>query len=174
MAGGEFRLGTDSISMTQDGHIGRLSTSLKFKKADPKIRAGGALAELDVLMRRSGRGSGHLGAEQDLVAEVIQTTDEALGGAVLVEAIEVVGSEIGEGSTALQHVEDGDQDLVADGHGRLLRSRTCPEPVKLVAQIAACFSGPAHRGGDQRRRMVRVESLHSAAPTPSAIRHWVH
>lgn len=65
-----------------------------------------------------------LGAQHDRVAQRIEAADQALGGAMLVDAVEVVGTEIGEG--ALQHVEDGDQDLVRDRDGRLLCAHARP------------------------------------------------
>src|SRR5215207_9286830 len=48
----------------------------------------------DVAWRGSGCG---LGLEHDVVAERVETADEALGGAVLVDAVEVIGTEVGEG-----------------------------------------------------------------------------
>jgi hypothetical protein len=66
------------------------------------------------------RGSScRFGPEHDIVTERIETADKAPGSAVLVDAIEVIGTEVSEGSGALQHVEGRDQDLVGDGHGRL-------------------------------------------------------
>src|SRR5918993_3955501 len=85
-----------------------------------------------------GRGSGcGLGPEHDVVAEGVEAADQALGGAVLVDAVEVVGAEVGEGDGAPQHVEGGDQDLVRDGDGRLLGPHARPQSVELVAQVAA-------------------------------------
>ncbi len=60
--------------------------------------------------RRSAR---RLGSEHDVVAERVEAADEALGRAVLVQAVEVIGPELGEGRGPLQHVEYRDQDLVA-------------------------------------------------------------
>ena len=59
-------------------------------------------------------------AGHDLVAELDEAADPALGGTVLVEAVEVVGPEVGEGDGPPQHVEHRDQDPVSDRHGRLL------------------------------------------------------
>ncbi len=56
-----------------------------------------------------------LGAEHDDVAERVEAADQPLGGAVLVDTVEVIGTEVSEGDGALQHVEGGDQDLVRDG-----------------------------------------------------------
>ena len=42
-----------------------------------------------------------------------------------------------DGGAALKHVEGGDQDLVRDCHGGLLRSYAHLESVELVAQVAA-------------------------------------
>ncbi len=67
-----------------------------------------------------------LGAEHDGVAERVEAADQALGGAVLVDAVEVIGAEVGEGDGALQHAEGGDEDLVRDGHGGLFRAHARP------------------------------------------------
>ena len=96
----------------------------------------------------AGSGGG-FGAEHDGVAERVEAADQALGGAVLVDAVEVVGAEVGDGDGALQHVESGDQDLVRDGHGGLLCVHARPPPVELVAQGGALGSRAAYRGGDQ-------------------------
>jgi hypothetical protein len=50
------------------------------------------------------------------MVERIEAANEALGGAVLVQAVEVIGPELGEGHGSLQHIEHRDQDLVGDGH----------------------------------------------------------
>ena len=57
---------------------------------DPKIRAGGPVAEWGAWRRSS---DGHLGAEHDVVAQGIKVSDQALGGAILIDTVEVVGSE---------------------------------------------------------------------------------
>jgi len=67
----------------------------------------------------------------------IEAADQALGGAMLVDTVEVVGAEVGEGDGTLQHVEGGDRDLVRDGHGGLLRAHADPQPMELVTQVAA-------------------------------------
>src|SRR3954469_2762420 len=126
------------------------------RKFTPVDRARGA----DVPWRGSGCG---LGAEHDVVAERVEAADEALGGAVFVDAVEVVGTEVSEGDGALQYVEGSDQDLVRDGHGRLLRPHARPQPVELVAQVAALGPGAADCGGDQGGLEVRV-ALAGAAP----------
>jgi hypothetical protein len=54
--------------------------------------------------------------------------------------VEVASAEVSEG--ALQHVEGGDQDLVRDGNGGLLRADARPQPVKLAAQVAALVRVP--------------------------------
>jgi len=92
---------------------------------------------------------GGLGAEHDGVAERVEAADQPLGGAVLVDAVEAVGAEVGEGDGALQHVEGSDQDLVRDSHGGLLCAHARPQPVELVAQVCALGSRAAYRGGDQ-------------------------
>jgi hypothetical protein len=58
-----------------------------------------------------------------------------------VDVVEVVGAEVGEGDGAPRHVEGGDQDLVRDGHGRLLGAQARPQPVVLVAQVSCPWSG---------------------------------
>ncbi len=68
---------------------------------------------------------------------------------MLVDAVEVIGAEVGEGHGALQHVEGGDQDLVRDGDGRFLCAHARPQPMELVAQVGALGSRTAYRGGDQ-------------------------
>ncbi len=45
-----------------------------------------------------------LGAEHDGVAERVEAADQPLGGAVLVDTVEVIGTEVSEGDGALQHV----------------------------------------------------------------------
>jgi hypothetical protein len=83
---------------------------------------------------------GGLGAEHNGAAERVEAADQALGGAVLVGTVGVVGAEVGEGGGAPQHVEGSDQDLVRDGHGGLLRAYARPQPVELVAQVCALGS----------------------------------
>lgn len=52
-------------------------------------------------------GSGcRLGSEHDVIAE----RGQALGRAVLVDAVEVVGPEVGEVDATLEYVEGGNQD----------------------------------------------------------------
>jgi len=114
--------------------------------AGPKIHAGGPSPVCCCAMAGSVCG---LGAEHDGVAERVEAADQALGGAMLVDAVEVVGAEVGKGDGALQHVEGGNQYLVRDSHGRLLCAHACPQPVELVAQVAALGSRAADRGGDQ-------------------------
>src|SRR5215218_11224370 len=128
--------------------------------AGPKIHAVGRARGAAVAWRSSGCG---LGSEHDVVAEGVEAADQALGGAVLVDAVDVIGTEVGEGDGALQHVEGSDQDLVRDGHGRLLGTHARPQPVELVAQVAALGPGAAYRGGDQGGLEVWV-ALAGAAP----------
>jgi len=87
--------------------------------AGPKINAGGPGPVCCCAMAGS---VCRLGAEHDRIAERVEAADQALGGAMLVDAVEVIGAEVGEGDGALQHVEGGDQDLVRDGDGRPLRA----------------------------------------------------
>jgi hypothetical protein len=87
--------------------------------------------------RRSCWGGRGFGPEHDLVAQRIEAANEALGGAVLVDAVEVIAAEIGEGDRSLQHVEHREEDLVGDRHRRLLRAHPRAQPVELAAQIAA-------------------------------------
>jgi len=47
------------------------------------------------------------------VAERVEAADQALGRAMLVQAIEVIGPKVSEGDGLLQHVEYRDQDLGA-------------------------------------------------------------
>lgn len=51
---------------------------------------------------------GSFGAERSGVAEHVEAADQALVGAVLVNAVEVAGAEVGKRSSALQHGESGD------------------------------------------------------------------
>jgi len=90
-----------------------------------------------------------LGAEHDGIAERVKVADQAFGGVMPVDAVEVVGAEVGEGDGALQHVEGGDQDLVRNGDGRPLRAHARPQPMDLVAQVCAFGSRAAHRGSDR-------------------------
>jgi len=82
-----------------------------------------------------------LGAEHNRVAERVEAADQALGGAMLVDAVEVIDTEVGEGDGALQHVGGGDQDLVRDGDGR-----------NSQRHARAPRSSPAASGSKQRRQ----------------------
>ena len=95
------------------------------------------------------RACGSLRSKHDLVAEKAEASDETLGCTVLVEAVEVIVAQIGEGDAALEHVEDRDQDLVGDGHGRLLRAHPGLQAMELVAQIGALGLGRRDCGCDQ-------------------------
>ena len=53
------------------------------------------------------------GAEHDSVAGRVEAADQALGGAMLGDAVEVVGAEVGKSDGTLQHAEGDDQ----PGHG---------------------------------------------------------
>jgi len=95
-------------------------------------------------------GSGcRLEVDHDGVAERIEAADQAPGGAMLVDAFEVISAEVGEGDDALQHVEGGHQDLVRYGDGRSLRAHARPHPAELAEQVCAFGSRAAYRGGDQ-------------------------
>jgi len=46
-----------------------------------------------------------LEVEYDGVAECVEAADQALVGAILIDAVEMIGTEVGEGDGALEHVE---------------------------------------------------------------------
>src|SRR5215210_8391181 len=85
----------------------------------------------------SGSSPSHLRAQHNSVAERVEAADQALGRAMLVDAIEVVGAEVDEGNGALQHVEHRREDLVRDGHGGLLGAHARLQPMEFVAQVGA-------------------------------------
>jgi len=62
-----------------------------------------------------------LGAEHDGAAERVEAADQPLGGAILIDAVEVIDAAVGKGDGALEHVEGGDQDPVRDSHSGLHR-----------------------------------------------------
>ena len=72
---------------------------------------------------------GRLGTERSGVAERVEAVDQALGGAVLVDAVEVVGAEVSEDGSALQQGKSGDQHLVCEGHGARFRAHAHPHAV---------------------------------------------
>src|SRR4051794_32574829 len=108
----------------------------------------------------SGRG---FGLEHDRIAEGIEAPDEPPGDPVLVPAIQVVGAKLLEVDGTGQHVEDGDQDLVGDRHGRLLGPEPRLEAVELVPEIGALGARRAHRGRHQGRPGEHI-ALAGAAP----------
>jgi hypothetical protein len=78
-----------------------------------------------------------LGAKHDVVSEPVEALNESLRHPVLVDAVEVIAAEIDESNTALEHMEDRDQDLVRDCHGGFLRAHSRLQAMELVAQVSA-------------------------------------
>jgi hypothetical protein len=75
--------------------------------------------------------------KHDLVATKVEASDETLGCAVLVDAVEVIATKIDEVDAMLEPVEDRNQDLMSNRHRRLLRAHPGLQAVELVAQVGS-------------------------------------
>jgi hypothetical protein len=76
---------------------------------------------------------------------------------MLVDTVEVVSSETGEDDATPQQVEDRHQDLVGDGHSRLLCRHPRLEPVELVAPTRQTLPQTSH--AKQSRQAAQVIPL---------------
>ena len=112
------------------------------------------------------------GSKHDVVSKPVEALDQALGRTMLVQAVKVIATKINEGDAALEHVKDRNQDLVGDGHSRLLRAHPSFQAIKLVAQVGTFRLRGRDRGGDQRGLEESI-ALAGAAPLLLASAHMV-
>jgi len=89
--------------------------------------------------------------KHDVVAERVEAADQSSGRAVLVDVVEVVAAEIGEDDAALEHMDDGNQDLVCPL--RVPRRFCLPALSELAGQT------PAHAV-----RRCAVPNTHMSTP----------
>src|SRR6266851_2743105 len=101
-------------------------------------------------IRHSGGG---LLSDEDGVTKVVKPTDQALGDAALVAAVEIGLTEFGVGSARREHVIGSGEDLVADRESGALGAQPGPQAKVLVLEIAAlgvrCGVSGLNEGGLQ-------------------------